>query len=133
MYKRQIKYYKVSNPDVLRAPEWLWQNRAYLESRIFKKKLLFRLGLDLKRQSNYLANDYNPVIQSFYLQDEFETPSYWFADVFFNFKIKSVRTFFRFHNVFAGVLSNDKGYFASPYYSGLPSSFDFGVNWAFFD
>jgi len=128
-----LKYYHVSNSEVIRAPLWLWQNRGYLESRIFKKKLLFRLGIDIKRQSDFFANEYTPVTQVFYLQDDFIIPSYWNASVFFNFKIKSARIFLRSHNVFAGILGNDKGYFASPLYSGLKTSFDFGVKWYLFD
>jgi len=128
-----FKYYYTSNEQLIRSPKWLWQNRAYLESRIFKKKLVFRLGIDIKRQSAYRANEYTPVTQLFFLQDDFVIPSYWNADVFFNFKIKSARIFLRSHNVFADILGNDKGYFASPYYSGLRTSFDFGVKWYLFD
>ncbi|MFK7900251.1 MAG: putative porin, partial [Cyclobacteriaceae bacterium] len=128
-----VNYTKLTDDSYLRVPEFLFQQSTYLEGRIFSRALHFQFGLDLKRSSSYFANDFNPITQQFYLQDSFKVPSYWLGDLFFNFKVKSTTVFFRLHNVLAGRVGNDAGYFTTPFYTGLPGSFDFGVKWPFFD
>ena len=90
-----------------------------------------QIGFDIHWQSAYFAKDYDPVTQQFYLQNDFEIPSYLLADLFVSFKVKRIRWFFKMTNVLQNVEAD--GYFTTPYYTGQKRTLDFGVNWMFFD
>jgi len=116
--------------DVFRIPPIFINSNIYYSRFMFNEKLLMSIGVNAHYQSNYYADGYDPITQQFYLQNDFELPSYFLADVFVNIKIKTVRLFLKYYyiNQPAG-----KGYFASPYYPGQPKGLDFGLSWIFFD
>ena len=90
-----------------------------------------QFGLDMNWKSTYMANSYDPVTQQFYLQDDFELPSYLLVDVFFNFKIGNALLFVKMINLMEGILAD--GYLATPFYRGTNRNFDLGLKWFFFD
>jgi hypothetical protein len=116
--------------DVFRIPPIFVNSSIYFSKFMFNEKLLMSIGLNAHYQSNYFADGYDPVTQQFYLQSDFELPSYVVADVFVNIKIKTVRLFLKYAYVNQ---KRGKGYFASPYYPGQPKGLDFGLSWMFYD
>lgn len=126
------RYTHTEGPDVIRVPSMYNHTRVYLQGRIFDKALLVQAGTDLFWRSTYFADSYMPVTQQFFLNDHFPVDSYLLSDVFVNMLIKRVRVFFKLSHFNQG-FGRTQGYFTTPYYSGMPRSFDFGINWRFYD
>jgi len=116
--------------DVFRIPPIFVNSSIYYSRFMFNEKLLMSIGLNTHYQSNYFADGYDPITQQFYLQNDFELPSYFLANVFVNIKIKTVRLFLKYAYINQ---KTGKGYFASPYYPGQPKGLDLGLSWMFYD
>lgn len=117
--------------DVFRVPEFLLNSKVYYENTFFKDKLELEAGLDMHFKSAYLADNYDPVTQQFFLQDNFWVHDYLVADLFLNFRIKNFKMFLKTTHINQGWFR--PGYFVTPLYPGQRSSFDLGISWAFFD
>lgn len=127
-YVHTIKEGNAAN--LFRIPEHFLTLGVYYERPIVGE-LVLRVGIDSHFQSAYFADDYNPVIQQFYLQNDFEIPAYGFADFYLSFKINTARVFFKFRHLNQGL--NADGYFATPYYTGQQRVFDLGLSWSFYN
>lgn len=117
--------------DAIRVPELFVNSQLAYANIFFDGNLDMQAGIDFHWKSAYYARAYDPVIQQFYNQDEFLSPSYPIADVFVNAKIKRARIYFKYHNPLQ--LIRDTGYFPTPYYPGQRPIFDFGFDWSFYD
>jgi hypothetical protein len=117
--------------EVFRIPEWLINTQLAYNNFLFNKKLEMQIGIDTQYRSSFYGNDYDPTIQQFYLQDDFEIPDYLLADVFVNFKVGRALLFAKL--VFANQGLSIPGYFTTPYYLGQHRVFDWGIVWQFYD
>jgi hypothetical protein len=124
-------YWQDADVNVIPIPDFVLHHSLFVETWLFKKKLLTQFGIDVHYTSAYYAPEYNPAVSVFYLQDSVKTNGYALADVFFNFKIKTARVFIKLHNAGEGIVS--KGYFLTPHYPMPGRLFQFGLNWRFFD
>ncbi len=127
----QATYTQGGDVDGLRIPKLVTNSRIFYESYIFHKALFNQIGAELYYQSSYKAFTYSPSTQQFYQQDYFTIRNYPIVDVFLSADIKAVSVFLKVAYVNQGVLDN--GYFATPYYTGYPRRFQFGVKWNFFN
>jgi hypothetical protein len=98
---------------------------------LFKKALFGQVGLEGFMMDDFKADAYNPVLQQFYLQNQFTVSSYPVVDFFITADIKNFNVFLKMAHVNQGY--PDDGYFTSPYYTGMKRSFIFGLKWMFFD
>lgn len=113
-----------------RIPELFYNGRLFWRGNWFKDKVPIEFGLDTHARSSYFANTYAPETQQFYLQDEFEMPGYYKADLFVNMRLDKFFFSFKWSHIDQPA---DNGYFASPYYPGQPRVIDLIVKWMFFD
>ncbi len=127
----QATYTRGGDVDGLRIPALVTESRAFYEAYIFRKALFSQTGLELYAQSAYRAFAYSPSTQQFYQQDKFTIGAYPIVNAFFSADIKTVSVFLKVAYLNQN-LGRD-GYFATPYYSGYPRRFQFGVRWNFFD
>ena len=127
----QVTYTRGGDVNGLRIPALVTESRAYYEAYIFRKALFSQTGLELYAQSAYRAFAYSPSTQQFYQQDKFTIGAYPIVNAFFSADIKTVSVFLKVAYLNQN-LGRD-GYFATPYYSGYPRRFQFGVRWNFFD
>ncbi|MCI1187376.1 putative porin [Hymenobacter sp. DH14] len=127
----QATYTKGGDVNGLRIPALVTESRAYYEAYIFRKALFSQTGLELYSQSAYQAFAYSPSTQQFYQQNAFTIGAYPIVNAFFSADIKTVSVFLKVAYLNQN-LGRD-GYFATPYYSGYPRRFQFGVRWNFFD
>jgi hypothetical protein len=119
------------NPGIYPLPE-LFTNLQLSYNRIsFDGNLQWQLGFDFHWRSPYFAPGYDPLVQQFYIQDDFITPGIPIIDVFLNAKINRARIFVKYTNLVQFV--EGYGYMPTPYYPGQVSTFDFGFNWSFYD
>ncbi|WP_197070400.1 putative porin [Hymenobacter sp. DG25B] len=115
----------------LRIPTTVLTSRIAYRGFLFKKALFGQVGVETYFQSRWRAYDYSPSTQQFFVQDHFTVRSYPLVDVFLTGDIKTVTVFLKMAYLNQGLLHN--GYFATPYYTGNPRSFQFGIKWNFFD
>lgn len=127
----QATYTRGGDVDGLRIPALVTDSRLYYQAYIFRKALFSQTGVELYYQSAFRGFAYSPSTQQFYQQNSFTIGAYPIADAFFSADIKAVSVFLKVAYLNQGL--DREGYFASPYYSGYPRRFQFGVRWNFFD
>jgi hypothetical protein len=122
--------YANTNNNIIRVPTYNWVNKTYFESNLFNKTLLLEFGVLVNYQSKYLGLAYMPALQSFYLQDYFLIQGYPNISPFILGKLKNAALWARmvhFNQLFYN------GYFESPNYPALRTTFIFGIKWEFFN
>ena len=130
-FENFVAYTNTDEAETIRIPEWLFDSKLYFEGALFKRALIGQFGVQVYTPSEYRADAYMPVTQQFYLQDDFLIQSYPVTDVFINADIKSLIVFLKMSNIASGVTA--PGYFTTPFYPGIRTSFVFGIKWMFFD
>ncbi len=116
--------------DVVRLPAFSYAGRLFWEGQWFRNSVPVNIGFNVFARSGYFGHQYDPVIQQFYVQDDFELKSYVSADFFLIMDILNLSLMVKVTHV--NQATND-GYMASPYYPGQRRTFDLGVRWLFFD
>jgi hypothetical protein len=119
-----------SGSDFFRIPTFI--NNTNLEFLItYASRLDIYVGLDAYFKSAYLADAYSPILQQFYLQNDFKVWGFPVVEPYMAFKISRVRLAFKFGYVNQGFPT--QGYFTTPYYLAMPRAFQIKVNWPLFD
>ncbi len=116
--------------DAFRIPSIFINSQIFFHQILFNSNLNFMAGIDGHYLSGYYADAYDPVVQQFYLQNNFKIPGHLLTNVFINLGIGNVKIFVQMTYI------NQKkgsGYFVTPYYTGLQKVFDFGISWMFYD
>ena len=128
----QFIYQKVTNgEDVLRVPDFITRNTFYYANHVFKGKPLYlETGVTFSYFSKYLMNSYNPVLAEFYLQNDQEYGGYPLLDFFVNFRVKTMRVFFKLEHFNSGF--SDNNYYSAPTYPYRDFVIRFGLVWNFF-
>ncbi len=128
----QFIYQKVtSGEDVLRVPDFITRNTFYYANHVFKGNPLYlETGVTFSYFSKYLMNSYNPVIAEFYLQNDREYGGFPLFDFFVNFRVKTMRVFFKLEHFNSGFSENN--YYSAPTYPYRDFVIRFGLAWNFF-
>ncbi|MGL2995056.1 putative porin [Flavobacterium sp. TSSA_36] len=126
-------YQKVDQPDrILNLPELTFRNAIYFSDSYFKNKALFlQTGFVLNYFTSYYANDYNPVVGEFFVQDVKKIGNFPMLDFFINAKIQRTRIYLKaehFNSVFA-----KNNYFSAPNTPYRDFTIRFGLIWNFFN
>ena len=116
--------------DFLRIPDFFFNGKLYYEGKWFNDYMPVQVGVNFYYRSEYFANSYDPIIQQFYLQDDFLLESYMAADLFLNMRVDKVFIFAKMTHI---NMPNGDGYIVTPFYPGQERVFDLGVRWLFFD
>ncbi|GGG30155.1 putative porin [Pontibacter amylolyticus] len=130
-FENFIAYTNTSEAPVIRIPEWLFDSKLYFEGALFRRALIGQFGVQVYTPTSYMADAYMPVTQQFHLQNGFTIEPYPIADVFITADIKSLNVFLKMSNIASDLTA--PGYFTTPYYPGMRTSFVFGIKWMFFD
>jgi Putative porin len=115
----------------LRIPGLVTNSKVYFQGYVFRKALFGQIGAEVYYQSTWKPYNYSPSTQQFFVQNRFTAGNFAVADVFLSGDIKTVAVFLKVAYVNQGLLRD--GYFTTPYYTGLPRRFEFGLRWQFFD
>jgi hypothetical protein len=129
-FDNQATYTRGGDGPGLRIPELVTQSRVYYQTYVFKKALLGQVGAELYYQSRFRGYGYSPSTQQFYVQDYFTIRDYAVANAFLTADIKAATIFLKVAYLNQGLDAG--GYFTTPYYTGYPRRFQFGVRWRFF-
>jgi len=126
-----ILYQKADQQDfILNVPEFVTRNSLYFSDDMFHKALFFQTGVTLNYFTNYYANEYNPVIGDFFVQNKKQIGNFANMDFFFNAKIQRTRIYFiaeHFNSSFSG-----NNFYSSPNNPYRDFMIRFGVVWNFF-
>uniref|UniRef100_UPI0040484F98 putative porin n=1 Tax=Algoriphagus sp. TaxID=1872435 RepID=UPI0040484F98 len=130
----ELIYTKVSgeSADVLRIPAWYNNTKVYFDGPLFDDNVYVQMGIDVRFQSTFFADAYQPSLQQFHLQNSFEVQGYPVLDLFLDFRINRTRVLFKYNHLNAGLMAQE-GYFVTPDYTGYRSFLDLGISWYLFD
>ncbi len=133
MMSNTFYYNNVSggSANLYRLPEFMALSQIAHQNILFEGKMAIQVGVDIHYRSKFTGYGYNPIIQQFHLQDDFENPETIRVDAFLNFKVQHFLFFLKSANVTQGVFN--PGYFVTPRYTGPRRTLDLGVRWMFFD
>ncbi len=126
-----LLYQKVDQSDnILNVPEFLTRNTLYYSQDLFHKALFLQTGVTFNYFTNYYANEYNPVIGEFFVQNKKEIGNFTNFDFFVNAKIQRTRVYFiaeHFNSSFSG-----NNFYSSPNNPYRDFMIRFGLVWNFF-
>ena len=126
-----VLFQEVSQNDaVLNVPQIVTRNSLYYTGKFFKKALFLQTGFTLNYFTSYKANEYNPVIGDFFVQNQKEIGNFPMVDFFINAKIQQARIFLKaehFNSSFSG-----NNFYTSPNYPYRDFMIRFGIVWNFF-
>ncbi|MCF6349769.1 MAG: putative porin [Flavobacteriaceae bacterium] len=127
-----VMYQNVTNgKEVLRVPDFVTRNSLYYSSYVFKKKPMFlQTGITFKYFTKYFANDYNPLLSEFSVQNDTEIGNFPLIDLFVNAKIRQTRIYFKAEHL--NSLFSKKNYYTAPTYPYRDFVIRFGLVWNFF-
>ena len=127
-----ILYQNVSQDDnILNVPKIVTRNTIYFTDFLFKKALFLQTGITLNYFSKYYANEYNPVVGEFFVQDKKEIGNYPNLDFFINAKIQRTRIYFKAEHFNSSLTGNN--FYASPNNPYRDFMLRFGLIWNFFN
>ena len=127
-----LLYQKVATGnEVFRLPEFVTENTLYFTDYVFKGDPLFlQMGIKFKYFTKYQANEFNPLLNDFVLQNNTEIGGYPMFDIFVNGQIRRTRIFFKLEN--AASLWTGRNYFVTPTQPYRDMTLRFGLVWNFF-
>lgn len=128
-----IMYQKLARGGgVFRVPELVTRNTLYYQNYFFKgKPLLAQIGITFKYFTKYYANEFNPVLNEFYIQNSTQIGDYPTFDVFVNGEVRRTRIYFKVENI-TDTLTG-RNYFASPNNPARDLSVRLGIVWNFWN
>ena len=116
--------------QILNVPKFVVRNTIYFSDDIFKKAMFIQTGLILNYFSSYYANNYNPVIGEFYIQNTKEIGNFPMLDFFINARVRQTRIYLKAEH-FNSLFSGNK-YYSAPNYPYRDFLVRFGLVWNFF-
>lgn len=120
-----------SGSDIFRVPTWSTRNTVYFESYVFKGKPLFlQTGITFRYFNKFYANNFNPLLNEFSLQNDTKIGGFPILDFFVNAQIQRTRIFFKVEHFNASFTGYN--YFTAPNYPYRDLSIRFGLVWNFF-
>lgn len=126
-----VLYQNVQQSDnILNVPAFVTRNTIYFTDKLFKKALQIQTGITFQYFTKYYANDYNPLIGEFYIQERKKIGGFPLFDYFLNAKIQEFRVFLRAEHVNSSFTGNN--FYSAPNYPYRDFTFRFGVIWDFF-
>lgn len=127
-----VLYQKVDQQTaVLNVPEIVTRNTIYYTDYFFKKALFLQTGVSLNYFTNYFANDYNPVIGEFFVQNKKEIGNFPMLDFFINARIQRTRIYLKAEHFNSSFTGNN--FYSAPNSPYRDFIIRFGLVWNFFN
>lgn len=124
-------YQNVTNGKfVLNAPQFVTRNSLYFSDKIFKRAMFIQTGFIFNYFTEYNANDYNPLLGEFFVQNETKIGNFPTVDFFVNARVKQIRIFLKAEHLNSSFTGYN--YYSAPNYPYRDFMVRFGVVWNFF-
>lgn len=125
-------FQKASEP-VIRLPEIFSKHSLYYEG-VWFKTLQLRLGFDVRINTNWYADYYNPLVGQFHLQDSSEVPFYAAIDVFASMRVTRFRAYVKWEGLERARFSEEAPlYYQSAFYAQPFPGLRLGIKWRLTD
>lgn len=127
-----VLYQKVDQSQaVLNVPDLVTRNTIYYSNYFFQNALFVQTGITFNYFTKYFANEYNPVIGEFFVQQQKQIGNYPNFDIFFNAKIQRTRVYVKAEHFNSAYTGNN--FYSSPSYPFRDMAIRFGLIWNFFN
>ncbi len=126
-----VLYQKVDQKDnILNVPQVVLRNTFYYSGDFFKKAMFLQTGITFNYFTKFYANDYNPILGEFFVQNQTQIGAFPNFDIFANARIQRCRIFLKAEH-FNSAMSGNTFYSApnNPYHDFM---IRFGLVWNFF-
>lgn len=126
-----ILYQKVDQKDpILNVPELVTRNTLYFSDHFFKKAMFLQTGITFNYFTKYFANDYNPLLGDFSVQNKQEIGDFPMFDFFVNAKVRQTRIYLKAEHFNSSITGNN--FYTAPNYPYRDFMVRFGLVWNFF-
>jgi hypothetical protein len=126
-----LLYQQVAQQEaILNIPKLVTRNSFYFTDKIFKNALFLQTGFIFNYFTKYNADDYNPLIGEFYVQNDRKIGAFPMLDFFINAKVRQTRIYLKAEHFNAPFTA--KNYYTAPNYPYRDFIVRFGVVWNFF-
>jgi hypothetical protein len=115
---------------IVNVPQLTTRNTLYYTGHVFKKAMLLQTGITLNYFTKYYANDYNPLLGEFYVQNETKIGNFPMLDFFVNARIRQTRLFLKAEHFNSAVTGFN--FYSAPNYPYRDFMIRFGLVWNFF-
>jgi len=116
--------------DILNVPQFVTRNTIYYSDFLFKKALYLQTGFTFSYFTEYYANDYNPVLGEFFVQNQRKIGDFPTVDFFLNAKIRNTRIYLKAEHFNSSFTGNN--FYSAPNYPYRDFIVRFGLVWNFF-
>lgn len=116
--------------DIVNVPQIVTRNTLYFTDYVFKKAMLLQTGVTFQYFTKYYANDYNPLLGEFYIQNERKIGDFPMMDFFINARVKQTRIFLKAEHFNSAWTGYD--FYSAPNYPYRDFIVRFGLVWNFF-
>lgn len=127
-----ILYQQVQQSElIVNVPKIVTRNTIYYSDWVFKRAMFIQTGFILNYFTSYYANDYNPLIGEFYVQNDKKIGAFPMVDFFINAKVKQTRFYLKAEHFNSG-FAKSNAFFSAPNYPYRDFMIRFGLVWNFF-
>jgi hypothetical protein len=124
-------YQKVAQNDtILNLPQITLRNSLYYSDYVFKRAMFLQTGITINYFSKYYANDYNPILGEFFVQNDKQIGDFPMLDFFVNARVKQTRIFLKAEHFNSGMSGNK--FYSAPDLPFHDFMIRFGLVWNFF-
>jgi len=124
-------YQKVTQNDtILNVPEVTFRSTIYFSDNVFKKAMFLQTGITVNYFTKYYANDYNPILGEFFVQNQKQIGAFPMLDFFVNARVKQTRIFLKAEHFNSSFTGNT--YYSAPNTPYHDFMVRFGLVWNFF-
>ncbi|WP_432671765.1 putative porin [Flavobacterium sp. SM2513] len=126
-----ILYQQVEQNDpIVNVPKFTTRNTLYYSDHLFKRALFLQTGFTFNYFTKFYANDYNPVVGDFYIQNQKQIGKFPMFDFFINAKVRQTRIYLKAEHFNSSFTGND--FYSAPSYPYRDFIIRFGLVWNFF-
>jgi hypothetical protein len=131
-FDNTILFQQVQQADlILNVPQLVTRNTIYYSNHFFKKALFLQTGITFNYFSSFYANEYNPIVGSFFTQTNTKIGNYPLFDVFVNGKIQRTRIYIKAEHINSSFTGYN--YYSTPQSPYRDFAIRFGLVWNFFN
>ena len=124
-------YQKVDQKEnILNVPQLVLRNTIYYSNDFFKKAMFLQTGITFNYFTKFYANDYNPILGEFFIQNQKQIGAFPNFDIFVNARIQRTRIYFKAEHFNSSMSGNN--YYSSPNNPYHDFMIRFGLVWNFF-
>jgi hypothetical protein len=126
-----LLYQKVDQSNlILNVPQFVTRNTLYYSDYFFNKALYLQTGVIFNYFSSYYANDYNPILGEFFVQEQKKIGAFSMVDFFVNAKVQQARIYLKAEHFNSSFTGNT--FYSAPNNPYRDFIIRFGIIWNFF-